>query len=99
MRTVWKFELPIVDNPAVEMPVGANVLHVETQRNVPRIWALVDPEAKAEHRAFRLLGTGRPRHADELGRFIGSFMMHDGVLVFHLFEAARQDGELVKGGA
>lgn len=46
MRTIWKFPvvMPMEDNQfSVEMPQGAEVLGVQTQRGSPQMWALVDP--------------------------------------------------------
>lgn len=86
MRTVWKFELFSVDDDVrITMPMGAKILHVEAQREVPCVWALVDPGAdKVEYR-FRLAGTGHPL-PDDVGPHVGSFMLHGGRFVFHLFE-------------
>lgn len=51
------------------------------------VWALVNPEEPTERRPFRLAGTGHPidYEADDL-RFVGSFQLDGGTLIFHLFE-------------
>lgn len=84
--TIYKFPAPINDEVALSMPVGAVVLSVALQAGEPVLWALVTPTAGYEQRRFHWRGTGHP--ADGLGRFIGTVLMHGGVLVFHLFEAA-----------
>ncbi len=50
----------------------------------PFIWALVDTDAPEEARVFHVRGTGHP--ADALGRYVGTFQIDGGALVFHLFE-------------
>lgn len=85
MRTIWKFLLPIDDHSIIEMPHLAEVLSVQTQTGEPCIWAICDPDAVKEQRHFCIRGTGHPLNGLE-GKFIGTFQMHDGALVFHLFE-------------
>ena len=58
MMTIWKFPLPIADRFTLRMPEGAQVLCVQAQRNAPCLWALCDPSALTEDRAFLLAGTG-----------------------------------------
>ena len=42
MNRVCKYEFPITDLFAIVMPKGAEVLCVQTQYGVPRMWARVD---------------------------------------------------------
>jgi hypothetical protein len=82
---IWKFELPVRDIAAVEMPEGARILCVQTQFNKPYVWALCDQERAAVSRRFAIYGTG---HAtpDDPGEYIGTFQIDGGHLVFHVFE-------------
>ena len=91
MKTIWKFPIPIHDVVTLRMPKGAEVLRVAAQGDQPCMWALVDTEAPKENRHFRFAGTGHP--IDEKGRmkFIDTFFMRDGALVFHIFEYTRAD--------
>jgi len=86
--TVYKYELAVDDFVNILMPIGAEVLHVDVQRGQPCIWARVDPTAKPERRIFRVAVTGDPLDP-AIGPHIGSFQMHDGELVFHVFEVTR----------
>lgn len=86
MRTIWKFPIPIADYFELDMPIGADVLAVQVQRGKPQLWAVVDPEARKVQTGFCLHGTGHPV-SDQAGRYVGSFQLMDGDLVFHLFEA------------
>ena len=83
---VWKYPVKVDDRFSVEMPKGAEVLHVDLQRGGVFMWARVDPAAPPEIRSFRLAGTGHEL-AGDVGRHVGSFMLAGGGLVFHVFEA------------
>lgn len=86
MATIWKFPIPIQDEFTIAMPKGAELLHVEVQHGQPCVWARVDPDLGHEDRALKLRGTGHP--VDPECRHVGSFLLHEGALVFHLFDAA-----------
>lgn len=74
------------------MPVGAMVLSVQVQRMMPYIWALVDPDLPPlEERLFYVVGTGHPL-SDNPGKYIGTFQLLEGGLVFHLFEGLGSHG-------
>lgn len=86
MRTIWKFELPMADSSDISMPVGAEVLCVQVQHGFPHIWAIVDTEKPPRVvRRFCIRGTGQELGA--VGKYIGTFQVRGGELVFHLFEA------------
>jgi hypothetical protein len=72
----------------LEMPKDAEILTVQTQNEKPCIWALVNPENDKELRYFEVYGTGHGIHYD-MGierKYINTFQLDDGSLVFHLFE-------------
>ena len=87
-RTIWKFELNFTDNQEVEIPIDAEILTVQTQGEVLCLWALVDPTLEKEKRTFEVFGTGHSIHYDMgVSRiYIGTFQLHEGSLVFHVFE-------------
>jgi hypothetical protein len=97
MHSVYKYPIPVEDEFTISMPTGAVVLTVQTQRRgqgglareEPNIWALVDPTAPHEPRHFRLAGTGHPIEEEELGRYVGTFLVRDGQLVFHVWEVTK----------
>lgn len=85
MQAVWKYSTPVLDEFFIWMPKGAKPLHVHEQNDALCIWALVDPNEKAtERRTFRVYGTGQM--IKESLPYLGTFHMHDGRLVFHVFE-------------
>lgn len=81
---MFKYQFPLDDQFALDMPVGAKILHVGVQMERPCIWALIDDAAPSVSRGFSLRGTGHP--ANGVGKHIATFGMAGGTLVFHLFE-------------
>lgn len=90
MKTIYKYPLPIEDVVSIDMPVGAEVLTVQMQRGEPQLWALVpiDTWAPKERRLFRVAGTGHPI-GSKVRRYIGTFQLLNGDLVFHVFEVEK----------
>jgi len=86
MNTIWKFDVQATDTFTLEMPRGAKVLSVHNQGENVCMWAEVSPGEPKEPRTFRTCGTGHDIPADENRNFIGTFLLHGGALVFHLFE-------------
>jgi hypothetical protein len=86
MRKVFKYKVPLADTFDLELPVNAQLLHVHNQNDEIWLWALVDLEVDiVERRRFRLAGTGHPV-AESTLNYAGTAHIHDGALVFHLFE-------------
>jgi hypothetical protein len=91
MHTVWKFPFDIATHVELQIPQGAQILHVAAQDDKPErlgqpcLWALVDPAEPVESRHLRVAGTGH-QISDDLATFIGSFFMRAGQLVFHVWE-------------
>lgn len=85
MKTIWKWGLRF--ETTIDMPEGARLLGVQEQHDEPQLWALVDPNATTCPRTFRAYGMGHDM-PDEPGQYVGTFQMHGGALVFHVFETA-----------
>jgi len=90
MKTIWKFEVigDIYGKLKLNMPKEAEILSVQIQNERPQIWALVNDEAEIEERFFEIFGTGHNITGD-MGverKYIGTFQLYNGTLVFHLFE-------------
>lgn len=79
---VLKFPLAIADSQQVMMPAGASALHVGVQSGYPCLWALCDAMPLVSHTIY-VCGTG---HAvPHSAVYVGTFMMHEGGLEFHVF--------------
>ena len=88
MRTIYKYQLDLVVTQVVMLPKGAEILTVQKQfrslgTETMCMWALVDPDAKAEPRTIFIQGTGFEIHAD-FKRYIAT--VQDGPYVWHVFE-------------
>lgn len=85
MKQVWKYEFTITDAVQLQMPIGAKILSVQLQGDLPCLWALVDPSEPTKKRYFRIFGTGHNIDLDD-SHYIGTFMTDVGALVWHMFE-------------
>jgi hypothetical protein len=86
MKTIYKYQLSITDIQSIKMPQGAEILSIQCQDNSPCVWALVDTDNLKEDRSFLMYGTGNPVDENYKKKYIGTFMMYSGSLVFHCFE-------------
>jgi len=96
MKTIYKYPFEVKDRVVLQMPWDAPILTVQTQWMAesgerPCLWAIVDPhQAKISKatRTFYLIGTGHPIDDEEMKllTYRGTFQLHGGTLVFHLFE-------------
>lgn len=89
MKVIWKYAIPIQDVFSIEMPKDSKILCVGMQKEVPCIWVEVpanqDYQKETIHRLFCILGTGTV--AVELSNleYVGTFLMMEDDLVFHLY--------------
>jgi hypothetical protein len=67
------------------MPEDARILCVQTQNEWPCIWVKVDTEATKKPRTIITHGTGHPI-LHEPGKYIGTYQLENGSLIFHVFE-------------
>lgn len=86
-KTIWKFELEVIDRQSIHMPIGAEILTIQIQKEKPCLWALVDSDKNTEKRFIEIFGTGNPIDNNvESRKYISTFQLHGGELVFHAFE-------------
>jgi len=88
MKTIWKFTLEVTDYQEIDLPEGARVLCVQTQHDRPCLWAVVDPDAELIPRGIHIFGTGQPNIDTSALGFVGTFIIHDGKFVGHVFQSA-----------
>lgn len=82
---IWKFTMA-PGTRTVDLPEGAQVLHVHEQRGEVCLWAMVDPQSMIESRTFLVTGTGHDFSGVDKTDYIGSVHLEGGSLVFHVFE-------------
>lgn len=90
MRKIWKWELDVTDRQSVYLPQGAQILDVQVQNGQVCMWAICLPSLPTQPRYIGIYGTGNPLPDVDLdnARYISTFQMHGGALVFHAFELA-----------
>jgi len=86
MKTIWKFPLKVTDVQTLEIPLPATVRAVQVQSNTVCLWAEVDPESEKALVTILLAGTGHPLPEGKT-RYISTFQLHGGSLVFHAYES------------
>lgn len=89
---IYKYPLPVDDMVKIPMPKGARILSIQTQNGTPEIWALVDESAASVRRGFAVRGTGHSANGLSADRYIATFQMHGGSLVFHVFDLGEELG-------
>ncbi len=94
-KTIWKYPIQTTDEQSILVPKGAKFLTVQTQREEPCLWAVVDPTAEKEEVMVRTHGTGHELPADaHLYDYIGTYQLGHGSLIFHVFRVM-SDAEMV----
>lgn len=83
VKTIFKYPIEVVDSQEIKMPIGAEVLTVQVQGDIPCLWALVESSVPSESRTILIFGTGHPVSGLN-NKYIGTFQL--GALVFHVFE-------------
>ena len=93
LQKVFKYPVPTTDTFTILMPKDAQILTVQVQNPTTGavcMWVLVDVDVPQEFRHFRLVGTGYPI-LESIIKYIGTFQVNDGQLVFHLFEIVKEN--------
>ena len=84
---IFKYKVQINDYFTINLPKDSKVLTVQVQMDETYMWVLFNPEFPSIKRNFRLVGTGHPIIEDLSSlRYVNTFQVRGGVLVFHLFE-------------
>lgn len=90
MRAVFKYSLAVVAEQTLSLPADAKLLHVDQQSGDLQLWALIDPQLPQDRTTYRtimIVGTGHMTDIPENRlKYINTFMINDGVFVFHAFE-------------
>lgn len=99
MKTIHKYPLAVAETQTLELPVGAQIIHLGVQGGritLPELmlWVLVDTEAVGyDLHTFRIVGTGREVGADcGPANHIGTVQM--GEFVWHVFRPSIRLGEM-----
>jgi hypothetical protein len=85
-KKIFKYQLENTHFQKVEMPKGAEILCIQTQNEIPCIWALVEPNASLTCRVFETFFTGHEVPENANRKYVGTYQLANGAYVFHLFE-------------
>lgn len=86
MKSIYKYGVEIADSFQIDMPENAEILTCQTQNGKPFLWAIIKKDVPLKTRVFRVLGTGHPINTTEGLKYINTFQMQAGYLIFHIFE-------------
>lgn len=84
--TIWKEELGAVGVQEISIPQGSEILCLREQHGHPCIWFRCDPSADKEKKTVTIVGTGHNAPSPEEAKYLGTFFIEGGILVFHVFE-------------
>lgn len=98
MKKIWKFKLEGQTCQKISMPEGAQVLTVQEQGGIPYLWAVCETDNPLADRHFLMYGTG---HLMDIAvdKYIGTFQLMNGGLVFHVFETSKETALKTGGGS
>ena len=84
---IFKYPFHITPQQSVSLPRFSKILKVDTQREVPCIWAMVDPTEKMEEHDLFIFGTGHdlPEDIEANYNYIGTIQTTEEIYVWHVF--------------
>ena len=92
MRTVYKYKIQTTDICRIRVPklngtdsFKEQILNIDIQNGEPCLWCLVDVGEEEQDIALRIVGTGNPMPTLTKDDYLGSYMLFNGGLVFHVF--------------
>ncbi len=83
MKTIYKYELGIVDEQSISMPAAFKPLSVQIQKGKLCMWSAVDLDVNYAMITVRIVGTGHPFPDFNDCQYIGT--AQDGQFVWHVF--------------
>jgi hypothetical protein len=96
-KVIYKYKIEMSGSTIdriVKLPKHADIISVGVQFNEIFIWAIVIPAHDLEDRVFRVYPTGMEIPlCEKMGEFLGSVLLFDGNLVFHVFECKTMKNE------
>jgi len=86
MKTIYKYPVQMSEDFTLHAPGGAEFFSVQVQGGEVMMWARVNPENPERLHRFAVHGTGHYLNDFSVSApHIGTFQLHGGALVFHLF--------------
>lgn len=70
-RVIFKYQMPVLEQFAMTLPAGAEIIRMEDQGGMFWMWAVVNTDAPPEERLFRAFKTGAKMPDGVPLRYIG----------------------------
>lgn len=86
MITIYKYSSPVMDEVAIAVPKGADLLDVQDQYDQLAFWFMVDSTAPTVPRTYLVYGTGHQVRVGSTGAYVTTVQQFNGQLVWHIFE-------------
>ncbi len=87
---IYKYNIPIMDDFYIEMPINAEILSFQEQSGKFYIWAAHEKDSQTEMRRFSMIGTGSEFDKKSIKKYIGTIQTTPNhwnvIFVWHLFE-------------
>ena len=84
-KIIYKYPLEFTNPQTIKLPSSAEILYVDSQRNIPTIWAIIDKDDKTTMEVdVYIIGTGQTFDASNK-LYVGSCMTENGIFVWHIF--------------
>lgn len=93
MKKIYKYILPITDNPVIQVPKDAILLDIQVQNDIVVCWLIVNTESYLVDIIFKIYGTGSEINTDKL-LYLKTVKTHNDKLIWHIFMNPSQDIEL-----
>ena len=96
MKRVFEYPLTLEAEQNITMPLSAELLGLQVRGEIAVLWAIVDHQNRDTQRRVYLVATATPGRGDpplDKARYIGTFQLAGGDIVYHVFDA----GEFVPG--
>lgn len=90
MKTIWKYEITANETIQIKVPKESKFLTVLSQFDSVFMWCLVDTDNELETLSLKVCATGQELSKDFDGTYLGTFFVHGGHLVFHLFDVTQR---------
>ena len=88
MKTIHKFHVTIqLGTFCIPLRAFCTIRHLAMQNGYPCLWVEVDTKQAVHNRYFKWFATGE--EIAEYSTYVGTVFLHDGDLVYHLYEVAR----------
>lgn len=86
MITIYKYDLALIKEQGLMLSGGAKILKVDAQRNLPKLWALVDTSKPRKTLFVRIICTGEEidKSLDDW-QYLDTYQLNNGDFIHHVF--------------